>query len=339
MNEQRREIVRLMGAAGAAGLAGLRIGPAHAEPLPETKRIRIALASPGSCWAPQFIAQELLRAEGFANLQYVPATGKRPVYDAVAAGEIDMSMAFIAPFIVQADTSGQVVMLAGVHPGCIELYGSARVRAVHDLKGKSVSTTQEGGPAQAFIAAMLAHVGLDPRRDVKWVVQPDEEGIQHLAEGKVDAKIAAPPRSFELRARKIGHVLVNMTADRPWSQYFCCVLTGNRDFVDKHPVATKRALRAILKSADVCVSDPERSARVLAGFPGIGGVKAPYETWLQTIREVPYARWRDYDTEDTVRFYALRLQEAGLVKSNPQKILAQATDLRFLNELKKELKA
>jgi NitT/TauT family transport system substrate-binding protein len=59
---------------------------------------------------------------------------------------------------------------------------------------------------------------------------------------------------------------------------------------------------------------------------------------MQTMREVPYARWRDYDTEDTVRFYALRLQEAGLIKSTPNKILAQATDFRFLNELKKELK-
>jgi len=59
---------------------------------------------------------------------------------------------------------------------------------------------------------------------------------------------------------------------------------------------------------------------------------------MQTMREVPYARWRDYDTEDTVRFYALRLKEAGLIKSTPNKILAQATDFRFLNELKKELK-
>jgi NitT/TauT family transport system substrate-binding protein len=339
VNEKRREIVRLMGAAGVAGLAGLRMQSAYADAPAETKRIRIALSPAGSCWAPQLIAQDLLRAEGFTDLQYVPPVKGRPVYASVAAGDIDMSMAFIAPFVVEADTGGQVVMLAGIHPGCIELYGSERVRKVRDLKGKSVSTTQEGGPGQAFIAAMLAHVGLDPRRDVKWVVQPDDEGIRQLAEGKVDAKIAAPPRSFDMRAKKIGNLIVNMTVDRPWSQYFCCVLTGNREFVRKHPAATKRAMRAILKSADLCVSDPERSARVLAGFPTIGGAKAPYEMALQTIREVPYARWRDFDTGDTVRFYALRLQEAGLIKSSPQKILAQATDLRFLNELKKELKA
>src|SRR5687767_15550524 len=43
---------------------------------------------------------------------------------------------------------------------------------------------------------------------------------------------------------------VNSAVDRPWSQYFCCMLTGNREFFRKHPVATKRAIRAILRSEE-----------------------------------------------------------------------------------------
>ena len=42
--------------------------------------------------------------------------------------------------------------------------------------------------------------------------------------------------------------------------------------------------------------------------------------------------------EDTVRFYALRLHEVGMLKSSPQKLLAQGTDWRFLTALKQELK-
>lgn len=57
------------------------------------------------------------------------------------------------------------------------------------------------------------------------------------------------------------------------------------------------------------------------------------------MRDVPYGRWRDIDPEDTVRFYALRLHEAGMIKSSPQKILAQGTDWRFLKQLRMELKA
>ena len=44
------------------------------------------------------------------------------------------------------------------------------------------------------------------------------------------------------------------------------------------------------------------------------------------------------DPEDTVRFFALRLHEAGMIKSSPHQIIAQGTDWSFLNELKKELK-
>ena len=69
------------------------------------------------------------------------------------------------------------------------------------------------------------------------------------------------------------------------------------------------------------------------------GYTADSEYALQTIKELPYDRWREYDPEDTVRFFALRLHEAGMIKSSPQKIIAQGTDWRFLRELKKELKA
>jgi NitT/TauT family transport system substrate-binding protein len=57
------------------------------------------------------------------------------------------------------------------------------------------------------------------------------------------------------------------------------------------------------------------------------------------MQDVVYGKWRDYDAEDTVRFDALVLREAGIIKSTPQKIIAEGTDWRFLDELKRELKA
>src|SRR5436190_22958486 len=84
-----------------------------------------------------------------------------------------------------------------------------------------------------------------------------------LAGGKIDAYLGFPPEPQALRAKGIGRVVVNSAVDRPWSQYFCCMLVGNREFVRKHPVATKRALRAILKAADLCAAEPERAAQVL----------------------------------------------------------------------------
>jgi NitT/TauT family transport system substrate-binding protein len=181
---------------------------------------------------------------------------------------------------------------------------------------------------------MAQYVGLNPHTDITWVLHPPAESIQLLAEGKIDALVGFPPVPQELRARKIGHLIVNSAVDRPWSQYFCCVMVGNREFVRQHPIATKRALRAILKGADLCALEPDRTARVIIEK----GFTPRYDYALQAIQEIPYNRWREYDPEDTVRFYALRLQEAGLIKSIPQKIIAQGTNWRFFNELKKEMK-
>lgn len=68
-------------------------------------------------------------------------------------------------------------------------------------------------------------------------------------------------------------------------------------------------------------------------------ITASYDYTLQMLNEVPYNKWREYDPEDTIRFYSLRLREAGMIKSTPNKIIADAADWRFLNELKRELKS
>src|SRR5262249_19641701 len=157
--------------------------------------------------------------------------------------------------------------------------------------------------------SLLGYVGLDARKDMNTVFHPAAQAIEELAEGRIDAYLAFPPATQELRARKIGHVVVATVIDRPWSQYFCCMLAGNRDFVRQHPVATKRAVRAILKSAQLCSVEPERAARVLAAK----GYTTQFEYALQLMRDIPYGKWREYDPEDTIRFYGLRLHETGVI--------------------------
>jgi NitT/TauT family transport system substrate-binding protein len=112
------------------------------------------------------------------------------------------------------------------------------------------------------------------------------------------------------------------------------MLAANREFVRRHPAATKRAIRAIMKANTVCALEPGRVARILVAR----GYTTQYEYAVQALKELPYARWRDYSAADTVRFYALRLREAGMVKAPPQKILAEGTDLRFIHELRRELR-
>jgi len=333
MHHSRREFVNALALGGTAGLLGIRPETASAEPPPEVTRVRL-LRAPSICRAPQFMTEELLRSEGFTDVQYLAWPGQAEGPRAIAVGDADITMQYIGPSILQVASGLPVVVLAGVQPGCFELFGTQRVRSVRDLKGKTVAMQGLGGSEYTFIASMLTYVGLDPRTDVTWSTVPSVEAKRLLAEGKVDAFLATPPDPQELRAKGIGHVVVNSVKDRPWSQYFCCMVVGHRDFVQRNPVATKRALRAILKAADACAADPARAARFLVDK----GYAESYDYALQALKEIPYNKWREYDHEDTVRFYSLRLHEAGMIKSTPQKILAQGTDWRFLNELKKELK-
>jgi NitT/TauT family transport system substrate-binding protein len=112
------------------------------------------------------------------------------------------------------------------------------------------------------------------------------------------------------------------------------MLGVNREYAARYPVATKRVIRAVLKAADLCASNPELAARLIVE----GGFTENYDYALQTLTENPYGAWREYDAEDTMRFYALRLHDLGAIKSTPQQIIANGTDWRFLDELKRELK-
>jgi len=330
----RREFLGAAALAGAGALLGLPSETATAEPPPETTRLRLVHA-PTVCFAPQYMAEELLRSEGFTDVKYIKVPPGVGTGKALASGEADLSMWFAASAITRIDAGDPIVFLAGVHIGCFELFGTNRVRSIRDLKGKTVAIASKGGPQQIFLSSMVAYVGLDPNKDINWVIHPFDETMQLLAQGKVDAFLGFPPQPQQIRAKKIGHVVVNSMMDRPWSQYFCCTLNGNREFVRKYPVATKRVTRAILKATDICAREPVRTARFLVDK----GYTDNYDYALQTLKDIPYGKWREHDPEDTLRFYSLRLHEVGMIKTAPKKLIAQAADWRFLRELKKELKA
>ena len=330
----RREFLKTAALAGTGAVLGLRCESDAAEPPPETTRIRIPQI-PSTCRSPEWIAEELLRTEGFTDIRYIPVPGTQGVERALASGEADIGGHFAAPVILRLEAGDPIVIVGGEHVGCFELLGTDRIRTIGDLKGRTVAVPALDPSPYAFLASMVSYVGLNPTKDINWVKHSADESMKLLAEGKIDAYLGFPTNPQEFRAKKIGRIVVNSAVDRPWSQYFCCMLVGNRNFVRKNPVATKRAMRAILKSAEICAVAPEKVAKSIIGK----GVAKNYDYALEAIRSLPYGRWREYDAEDTVRFWALRLHEAGMIKSSPQKIISQGTDWRIWRELKKELKA
>src|SRR4029079_14488979 len=194
------------------------------------------------------------------------------------------------------------------HAGCFELFGTDRVQTIRDLKGKTVAVPALDSSRYVFLANMTAYVGLDVHKDIHFVTLPGPESIRLLSEGKIDAYLGFPPEPQEMRERQIGHPVIDSTVDQPWSQYFCCLVAGNREFVRRNPVATKRALRAILKASELCAANPDLG---VSDFPA-RGLDARPAIARQAIAELPYGHWRGYNPEETLRFYALRLREAGM---------------------------
>ena len=330
--QNRRHFLAGLSAVGSAGLFGVQPSiAATTGPPPEVSKIRLAKI-PGVCIAPQYVAEELLHAEGFDEIEYVESDPGTATTLNTASGKIDFSLNFITSSIVAIDQGKGLTLLSGVHSGCNELFVRPGINSLRDLRGKRIGVRALGSSPYLFLASMAAYVGIDPLRDINWIT--DVRAKELFANGEVDAFLGFPPEPQELRARGIGRVLINSALDQPWAGYFCCLLAGNADFVREHPVTSKRVLRAILKAADLCAEQPEVAARRLVER----NFTANYDYALEALAEVPYRKWREYDSEDAVRFYSLRLQEAGMIRSTPQTIIANGTDWRFLNELKRELK-
>jgi NitT/TauT family transport system substrate-binding protein len=335
MQTNRRDL--LLAGACAASTAILwspvtRLSAEGPNPRPETTTIRLA-KNPVICIAPQYVVSDLLNAEGFTNVVYVQSDAGVEQTKAVGKGDIDFTLHFSGPLLLQVDRGLSITILAGIHVGCFELFAREGIRSVADLKGRTVGIQGLETSPHVFLSAMATLVGLDPAKDIEWVTSGPVKPIELFAEGKIDAFLGFPPEPQRLRAQNIGRVIVNSAQDRPWSQYFCCMLASNREFVRKNPIATKLVVRAMLRATDLCVSEPTLVAQRMVDR----GFTARKDYAVQTLADVPYNRWRDYDPEDTIRFYALRLREAGMLKSSPAKIVADGTDWRFLNEVRREL--
>ena len=253
--QTRRSFLSMTALAGAAGLLSPRRGWAD-EPALETTTVRLG-KTPIICFAPQYVCEALLRAEGFTDIRYVGST-PQALQEGLGSGKFDFQSDLPHAHAISIDRGLPITIVTGVHAGCYELFAHGDIRGLVDLKRKHV-----GASDSRLLWLMAAYVGLDPKNDLNLIDDPAAKPLQLFAEGKLDAYLAAPPQVQELHARKTGHVILRTAVDKPWSQYFCCMLAANREYAARYPVATKRVIRAVLKAADLCASKPELAARLI----------------------------------------------------------------------------
>ncbi len=333
--QSRRRFVESLAVAGIGLLGSGRAW--SADPPPETTTIRLRKTA-AICFAPLYVVDAFLRMEGFTQIRFLPAAGGFATSQAVAGGHLDFGVTFAGRVIHELDTGLPITALGGLHVGCYELFAHEPIRSVRDLKGTRVAIMGKRANLTAsnhlYLAIMATLVGLDPKRDIEWVPSLDGTGMELFVAGQADAFLGFPPEPQALRARGHSRVILNTLMDQPWSRFFCCMVYGNRTWVRDHPVATKRFLRAVYKAAEFCTARPASAARQVVE----GGFAKDYGYALKTIEEIPYDLWHEYDAEDTMRFFALRLHEARMIQHTPNSLITQGADWRFLNELKREMK-
>jgi len=212
MIQDRRRFLTTLAAAGATGLIGPPSSNAQDGRL-ETTTIRIGKIA-GICIAPQYVADELLRAEGFTDIRYVATNAGVEAALSLARGDLDFTANYAPPLIIPIDAGEPITIVGGEHIGCFELFAKEGIRSIADLKGKTVGVQGLGSSQHVFVSTMAAHVGLDPARDIYWVTSSSIKPMELFAEGKIDAFLGFPPEPQELRARNIGRVIVNSVSDR-----------------------------------------------------------------------------------------------------------------------------
>lgn len=329
----------LLGATGAALVAAcapksssIAETPAPSLGPPETTTIRIA--GPTGCDPWTWLAEDFMKEEGFTEVKLVNTP------QSLIKGESDLSVGYGNYLAAHIDAGSPFVVLGGTHVGCVELWAKPGINTIRDLKGKTLVVGKKDPLVDIFygiFVTMLTSVGVD-LADVKFIElnDPNANEIDYFVNGTSDATLTAVTQGAALRAnpKNPGKQIFDTAMDKPWSQYYCCNLVTNRNWLKANPNAAKRATRAVLRAIDYGAKDRPRAVQIAADKK----VTQNPQRLLEAIKDLPY-EWRDYDPEETLRFYSLRLADAKLIKKTPTQIIAEGTDFAFFRRMQKELKA
>ena len=225
-------------------------------------------------------------------------------YDRLASGAIDFTQWFGVPFSSRRSIRVESGGVPGRRPR--GLFRALR-RTPRDQHGLATSRARPWrcrprSPQTSILADDGSLRRSRPPQGHRWVQHSPAESIQLLAEGKIDASWRFR-RPQELRANKIGHVVVN-TTDRPALVAVLLLHDGRATASSSEaPVATKRVLRAFLKARSSVRASPSGCAA-----PSSTGDTRAIRLRPPDPEGLPSAGGASIDPEDTVRFYALRLQ-------------------------------
>lgn len=263
-NCQARDKKRWIGAwGGLAALALVLAGCGKNDGAAESNKIRVGVVGI-TCEAPIFTAVEkgFFKEEGLEP-ELVRCDWKN-YKDALALGQYDITHHLVMYFLKPIEQGLDVKFTGGIHRGClrVQVPVNSPVKTVQDLKGKRIGVPGMGTPPFIFANRVLGANGVDPGKDVTWLVYPIGELGLALDKGEVDAIADSEPIGSMLVAQGKVRNIADQAKDHPYADEYCCAVIVSGKYLKANPQKTAAATRALLKAAKWVEANPKAAARI-----------------------------------------------------------------------------
>lgn len=212
----------------------------------------------------------------------------------------------------------------GIHTGCLRIQAGLMtdIRTVADLKGKRIGISTLGSPPHLYASRVLAVQGLDPQKDVEWVVSPPTEAELALKNGQVDAVTSAEPIGTILNIGGKVRTVSDQALDADYKDEFCCAVVVNGKFARDNPTGAARVTRALLKAAKWVGANPLAAAKLAVEGKYLS---ASPEINAQAISKLDYTPGVAKCQRDLQKV-AVDMQKAGFLRAatNPAALAKKA---------------
>jgi len=268
-----------------------------------------------------FFQEEGLQAE-FIRINPTPAVA------ALVSGELDY-YAVIGTGVAAAIRGVPVKAVAAYVPGTpIALIARPEFKSVQELKGKSIGLLSLGTALEAVARLIFKHFGIDPDRDVKFLVTGTIEGrFASMKQGLTAATLGSPPIDFQ--GKKLGFVVLARAHEL--FSYPISGLVASVKKITERPDEIKRVIKAGIKANRYISHNRD-------------GTLAVMTAWLKINQEMAAATYdslsQAFNDDGSLPEKGLRLviEEAKRVGKVEREIaLSEVADLSILREAQREL--
>ena len=244
-----------------------------------------------TCEAPIFSAVEngFFREEGL-DVELVKCDWSK-YKDVLAMGGFDVTQHLIMYFLKPIEQGLDVKFTAGIHRGCLRVQAATKgnIQTVKDLRGKRIGVPGMGTPPFIFATRVLGANGIDPSKEITWLVFPAGELGLALDKGEVDAVADSEPIGTLLLADGKVRNVADQATDAPYKDEYCCAVIVNGKFLANNPKAAAAATRALLKGAKWVETNPAAAAKLsvekhyLASNPELNTVAISHLRYVPSV--------------------------------------------------------